>query len=630
MRLNWLIGGQQGAGVDTSALIFGNALASAGYYIYGNREYYSNIKGRHSYFALTISDKRVRSFSYTVDILATFDAETLFQHFQEVKKVVIYNKSLENVKAEYVQNMEPEITERVTSFLKENGYSTTVKDVVDYLKSKGVTAIGLDYDEIIRKVAEEVKLPLSVVERGKNTAAIGASYGLFGLKKDHLESAIRGVFKNETFVKLNAISAELAMASVPVVFPLKELGVSKERVQLDGNTAVAIGKIYGGLGFQSFYPISPASDESVFIQAHQEVWYVDPRTGDKRKRTIVVVQAEDELSAINMAIGASLTGVRAATATSGPGFSLMTEGVTWAGMNEAPVVITYYIRGGPATGQPTRTSQSDLMFVMNAGHGEFPRIVIASGDHVEVFQDAVWAFNLAERYQTPVIHFVDKALANAYSVFDLEELGLDKLRAERGEITLSPPPDYVRFKVTDTGISPRAFLGSTSMFYTGDEHNEEGHIREASHVRELMYEKRLKKLETADREIPEEERVKTFGDLDQKAVVVTWGSPKGAVLDAMEELNEEGVKFGVIQIRMFSPFPRNLLKKLLSGKEKVIDVEGNYYGQAGMLLKLFTGLEPTNYVLKWNGRPMGRDEVKEALKSVILENKEKVVLHGGA
>ncbi|MBW9141513.1 MAG: 2-oxoacid:acceptor oxidoreductase subunit alpha, partial [Candidatus Aramenus sp.] len=249
---------------------------------------------------------------------------------------------------------------------------------------------------------------------------------------------------------------------------------------------------------------------------------------------------------------------------------------------------------------------------------------------VEAFQDAVWAFNLAERYQTPVIHFVEKAIANAYSVIDLEELGLDKLRADRGDVLLSPPPDYARFKITDTGISPRAFLGSTSMFYTGDEHNEEGHIREASHVREAMYEKRLRKLETADREIPEEDRVKTFGDLDQKVVVVTWGSPKGAVLDAMEELNEEGIKFGVVQIRMFSPFPKNLIRKLLSGKEKVVDVEGNYMAQTGMAMKLFSGIEPTHYVLKWNGRPMARDEVKEALKAVILEDRKKVVLHGGA
>lgn len=630
MKINWLIGGAQGAGVDTAALVFGNAIAGAGYYIYGNREYYSNIKGRHSYFALTISDERVRSFSFTTDILATFDAETVFQHFTEVKKVLIYNKGLLNTKAEYVQSMEPEITDEAINVLKQNGYDTTIGDVVNYAKSKGVTVIGIDYDEIMRKIAEEVKVPLSVVERTKNTATIGASYGLFGLNKQYLLKAIKDVFKNETFVKFNTMAAEMGISQVSPMFQLKEIPLTKERVQLDGNTAIAIGKIYGGLGFQSFYPISPASDESTYIQAHQEVWYIDPETGDKKKRTIVVLQAEDELAAINMAIGASLTGTRAATATSGPGFSLMTEGISWAGMDEAPVVITYYIRGGPATGQPTRTSQADLLFVMNVSHGEFPRIVLASGDHIEAFQDAVWAFSLAEKYQTPVIHFVEKAIANAYSVFDIDDLEMEKLNAERGKIVENPGDEYERFKFTEDGISPRAFLGSTYMFYTGDEHNEMGHIREASTNREKMYAKRMQKLETADKEIPEENRIKTFGDMDSKNMVITWGSPKGPVLDAMEELKGEGIKFSVLQLRMFSPFPKNLVKKLLLDKEKIIDVEGNYMGQAAMVVKLYTGIEATHYILKWNGRPMGRDEVKEGLKAVINNDEKKVVLHGGA
>ncbi|AWR93593.1 2-oxoacid:ferredoxin oxidoreductase subunit alpha [Acidianus brierleyi] len=630
MKINWLIGGAQGAGVDTAALVFGNAIAGAGYYIYGNREYYSDIKGRHSYFALTVSDERVRSFSFTTDILATFDAETVFQHFTEVKKVLIYNKGLLNTKAEYVQSMEPEITDEAINVLKQNGYDTTIGDVVNYVKSKGITVIGIDYDEIIRKIAEEVKVPLSVVERTKNTAAIGASYGLFGLNKQYLLKAIKDVFKNETFVKFNTMAAEMGISQVSPMFQLKEIPLTKERVQLDGNTAIAIGKIYGGLGFQSFYPISPASDESTYIQAHQEVWYIDPETGDKKKRTIVVLQAEDELAAINMAIGASLTGTRAATATSGPGFSLMTEGISWAGMDEAPVVITYYIRGGPATGQPTRTSQADLLFVMNVSHGEFPRIVLASGDHIEAFQDAVWALSLAEKYQTPVIHFVEKAIANAYSVFDIDDLEMEKLNAERGKIVENPGDEYERFKFTEDGISPRAFLGSTYMFYTGDEHNEMGHIREASTNREKMYAKRMQKLETADKEIPEENRIKTFGDIDSKNIVITWGSPKGPVLDAMEELKSEGIKFSVLQLRMFSPFPKNLVRKLLLDKEKIIDIEGNYMGQAAMVVKLYTGIEATHYILKWNGRPMGRDEVKEGLKAVINNDEKKVVLHGGA
>lgn len=204
---------------------------------------------------------------------------------------------------------------------------------------------------------------------------------------------------------------------------------------------------------------------------------------------MVVVQSEDELAAINMAIGASLTGVRAATATSGPGFSLMAEGIGWAGMNEAAVVITYYIRGGPSTGQPTRSSQADLLFALNVGHGEFPRIVIASGDHVEAFRDAVWAFNLAERYQTPVIHLVDKGLANAYSIFDEDELDLNSLKIERGKLVCCPAEGYKRFEITKDGISPRVPLGEALMMYSGDEHDEEGHIREESENRIRMYEK---------------------------------------------------------------------------------------------------------------------------------------------
>ncbi|MFP3400553.1 2-oxoacid:ferredoxin oxidoreductase subunit alpha [Acidianus sp.] len=609
MKITWMIGGAQGTGVDTSANIFGNAIARAGYYIYGNREYYSNIKGRHSYFNLTISDEKARSISHKVDILASFDAETVFQHYQDVQKVIIYNKGVLNVEKDRIQSIEPETAERIPF--------KTVKDVIDYLESKGVTTIGIDYDEILKKVAEEIELPLSVIDRARNTIAISASYDLLGLRKDYLYEALKRTFKQETFVKLNLSAADKVKLSP--IFDLKELPQKKRRVQIDGNTAVAIGKIYAGIGFQSYYPITPASDESTFIEAHQEVLYVDPVTGDKRKRTIVVVQAEDELAAVNMASGAALTGVRAATATSGPGFSLMTEGIGWAGMNEVPIVITYYMRSGPSTGQPTRTSQADLLFAMHVSHGEFPRIVIASGDHVEALKDAIWAFNLAEKYQTPVIHLVEKALANAYSIVDLDELGGD-IEIERSTIG----DDNERFKFTDSGISPRLLLGESTVYYTGDEHNTFGHISEDPVNRVKMYEKRMRKLETADKEIPEEKRYNVYGDLDSKYAIVTWGSPKGAILDAVEELDQ---KFAVIQLRMFNPFPKSV-KKLLEDKDLIIDIEGNYEAQAAILLKQY-GVEVTNYILKWNGRPMGRDEVRDGILSAI-KGEKRVVLNAGS
>ncbi|MDT7862456.1 MAG: 2-oxoacid:ferredoxin oxidoreductase subunit alpha [Saccharolobus sp.] len=631
MRISWMIGGAQGSGVDTSANIFGNAVAANGYYIYGNREYYSNIKGRHSYFNLTISDKPPRSIAQQVEILTTFDAETIFQHFTEVKDVLIYNTEVENTKVEQVQSMEPEIAEEVTKILKEKGYGTTVKDVISYLqKEKGVKVIPINYMEILKKVADQAKVPLSVADRAKNTIAIAASYKLLGLKEQYLINSINRTFRQEVFSKINTIAAQLVMQNIQPMYNLPELPNSDDKINLDGNTAVAIGKIYGGLRFQSYYPITPASDESVFIEAHQNVFTIDPKTGEKRKSTIVVVQAEDELAAINMASGAALTGVRAATATSGPGFSLMAEGIGWAGMNEAPVVVTYYIRGGPSTGQPTRTSQADLMFALNVSHGEFPRIVIASGDHVEAFQDAIWALNLAQKYQTPVIHLVDKALANSYSIIPKSFLGMENIRIEKGKIVINANNDYKRFEFTDDGISPFAPLGTARMHYTGDEHDEYGFIAEAAGNREKMYEKRIKKLFTADKEIPEEDRVKIYGNTSSNIAILTWGSPKGAILDAMEELESESIKPMLVQIRMFNPFPKNLMKKLLGDKEIIIDVEGNYFGQAGQVLKLNTGIEPTNYILKWNGRPMMRDEVKEGIKAVIQKGEKRVILHGGA
>lgn len=622
-----MIGGAQGTGIDTSATIFGNAIASAGYYVFGNREYYSNIKGRHSYFTLTISDKRVKSNTQKVDILVSFDAETIFHHFTDVTSYLIYNKSVENVKLDSIQAMEEETKDRIRKSLRIDSQEVTVYSVLKVAQEKGVKLIPVNYEEITKKIADEFKLPLSVVERVKNTIGIAVSYKLLGLEQEILIKASNRTFKQELFRKLNARAIEEGSSLTDSVYNLRTLKTNSERYWLDGNTAVAIGKIYGGLRFQSYYPITPASDESTFIEAHQEVLMTDPKTGDKIKGTVVVVQAEDEISAVNMAIGAALAGVRSATATSGPGFSLMIEGLGWAGMNEVPVVITYYIRGGPSTGLPTRTGQSDLLFPMFAGHGEFPKIIIASGDHAEAFRDAVWALNLAERYQTPVIHLVEKTLANSYSTIPREELKLEELKADRGKIVYKADPTHRRFMLTSDGISTRAPLGGALMYYTGDEHNEMGHISEDPENRLFMYEKRMKKLETADREIPEESRVKVFGDTDSKNVIVTWGFA-GSVLE--DVINEGGIDALILQLRMFSPFPIKLVSNMLSDKEKIIAVEGNYLAQASKLITMFTGIRPTNYILKWNGRPFLKDELESALRQTIKEDVKKVVLNGGA
>jgi 2-oxoglutarate ferredoxin oxidoreductase subunit alpha len=311
----------------------------------------------------------------------------------------------------------------------------------------------------------------------------------------------------------------------------------------------------------------------------------------------------------------------------------MVEGLSWAGNNEVPVVITYYQRGAPSTGLPTRHGQDDLRFAIYAGHGEFPRIVLASGDIRECFYDAAIAFNYAEKYQVPVIHLIDKALGNSsqtYAIFDA-----DQFKVQRGEIldeTKLKADVYKRFRFTETGISPRVLLGTQNgiHWYTGDEHNEFGHISEEPANRTLMIEKRMKKLQTIQKEVPLEEKVNFFGDANAKNMIVSWGSPKGAVIEAVHMLIEEGFSLGFMQIRMLHPLPKEHITEMLLKAEKKIDVEMNYSGQLGGIIREQTGIPMDFHVLKYNGRPMTTTEVYDAIK-LILQNqapKRQVLKYG--
>ncbi|MGB9135272.1 MAG: transketolase C-terminal domain-containing protein, partial [Candidatus Bathyarchaeia archaeon] len=371
----------------------------------------------------------------------------------------------------------------------------------------------------------------------------------------------------------------------------------------------------------------PAADESEYLEAH-EVF-----EGKKGDGAIVVMQTEDEIAAVNMASGAALTGARAATATSGPGFSLMAEGLSWAGNNEVPIVITYYQRGAPSTGLPTRHGQDDLRFAVHAGHGEFPRIVLASGDIEECFFDAVKAFNYAEKYQMPVIHLVDKALANSTQSY--REFDLAQVKVERGEIVCSwdaQAGGYKRFQFTESGVSPRAFLGTRGavMWYTGDEHNELGHISEEPLNRNLMMEKRMRKLDLVRKGIPLGEKLNFIGRENADTVVVSWGSSKGAILEAIETLAREGSELAFLQVRMINPLPRERIAQILEKAKTKIAVEMNYSGQLASMISENTGIFMDYYVLKYNGRPMTATEVYEALKKALRGDapKRQVLTHG--
>ncbi len=493
--------------------------------------------------------------------------------------------------------------------------------------------------ELLKQLGKEIgEDKLSKLTIMLNTLAVGVSFGLINYDKKYIGTAIEKIFgKKKGLISTNVLAFNIAydyaaQHFTDFGFKLEPVQTNETRIFLQGTQAVALGKIAGGCRFQSYYPITPAGDESEYLEMNQ-VFELERSAIKQESGSILVVQTEDEIAAVNMASGAALTGARAATSTSGPGFSLMAEGLGWAGINEVPTVISYYQRGGPSTGLPTRHGQDDLRFALHASHGEFPRIILCSGDIEECFHDAAATFNYAERYQTPVIHLTDKAIANSTKSCRMLDTSLVKI--ERGQMLSESDVkggEYKRFRFTDSGISPRMPLGTPGAVFwnTGDEHNELGHITENPAVRVHMVEKRMKKLELADREIPVSERVNFFGDEDAAATIVSWGSPKGAILEAMEKLRLEGYKINFLQVRMAHPLAGEYIAGILGKGKKKIAIEGNYSAQMAGIIKERTGISMDYFVLKWNGRPMTVDEVYEALRLIMLNKApvRQVLTHG--
>ena len=642
--ISWLIGGPQGSGVDSAANIFAKTCAKEGFHIFGKREFYSNIKGEHSYFTIRISEKPVNSHLEDVNMLVSFDAETVFRHADKVSPngVIIYDSSLAETVLDEVPTIDFEANKRIGKLLQDSGLSQKLNGMLDLARSRGCTVYGLPYYEMIEAVGRNLDDPkLSKLSRVVNVMAISASLSLLGIKKDMLISAIKDVFGSKPkLLSSNIEAAEHAYSYINTKFDAKNIkckitpkAVLKDYVLISGSQAAAIGKILGGCRLQTYYPITPASDESEFLESNQIINQVDGKRG-----SIIVVQTEDEIAAITMAIGAALTGVRTATATSGPGFSLMAEALGWAGMNEVPLVVTMYQRAGPSTGLPTRHEQGDLLFTINAGHGDFPKIVLASGDIEEAFYDSIKVFNFAELYQLPVIHLLDKAISSSIQTSKRfsNELKIERGRFKR-DIDKDPSPGtaghFRRFKLEDSPISTRVPLGTENAIFwnTGDEHTEEGHISEDPENRNKMMDKRMKKLELALENIAEDDKAACYNfDSNTKNVVISWGSTKGAILEALEKLTEEGSKLGFIQVRLLHPFPTGTIKKFLNNARLIIDVEMNYSSQLGSLVQQYTGREIDFKIVKYNGRPMSTTEIYIALKAILSgTNERRIVLDGG-
>lgn len=650
-RLTWVIGGAQGSGVDSAANIFSRACAQGGLHIFGKREYYSNIKGEHSYFTVRVSDNPIHSHVDEINVLVSFDAETVFKHADKVTKggAIIYDSGLVKTNINEVPTIDKNAAERIAKTLEKSGKDFTIQGMLNYAQDRGVFLYGISYFSLVKEFSQQINEPsLSKLTRMINVMALSASMAALNFDRDVLAQAIRRIFKSkQKIAEINVAAADYAYNHMrskydtsKFPFNLNCKRPASDILLIQGNQSSAMGKIVAGCRFQTYYPITPASDDSEFLESNQLIKEIDGNKG-----SIVVVQTEDEIAAIAMAIGGALTGVRAATATSGPGFSLMAEALGWAGINEVPLVVSLYQRTGPSTGLPTRHEQGDLMFAINAGHGEFPRIVYASGDIEESFYDTIRVFNLAEIYQLPVIHMLDKAIAN--SIMTCKALDQTKIPINRGKLlpdfldnhvnkeskqedggydTQEQRQRYLRFKLDSSPISPRAILGTenTVFWNSGDEHTEDGHITEDPVIRTKMMNKRMSKLDIALNDITDEEKLVVYDhwlenhdepspDIDM--VIVSWGSTKGAILDAIDQLriDRKEIRLKFIQLKLLHPFPTQLVEKMIGKGGVLIDVEMNYTSQLAILFEQNIGRKVDYRIVKYNGRPMSSSEIYNAL-----------------
>jgi len=586
----WMIGGPQGTGVDSSANLFSQACATAGLWVFGKREYHSNIKGKHSYFQVRVSEKPIHSHVDDVHILATFEDSTARLHSHEVVKggALIYDPT---------------------------------KIMLDDLNLKsGVITLPIDFNTVIRHVAEVTGMEYGTLSIMKNTIAVAASMALLRMDISQMEETLSRLFtgKKAKLVAPNMAAVKKAYEAVDALpdemhdqFPyhLEPKKNTPKRLLINGAQATSLGKLKAGCRYQSYYPISPATDESNYLESHPEYG-------------IAVVQCEDEIAAMDMALGAATTGVRASTATSGPGFCLMAEGLGWGGMNEVPIVVFNYQRGGPSTGLPTRNEQGDLMFSAFGGHGEYPRLVMAPSTINDHFQLAFESFNYADNFQTPVVILNDKFLTHSLETippFKEDHLLIDRGRlasAQELEVAIADGKGFPRFRPdSKTVISPRPYPGQEGSPYwmTGDEHDDYGHITENPETRRKMHEKRMSKYRLMLERIPEDRQFTLQGDPNADFTIVCWGSTYGVIEDSLPVLKGKGINVNFLFLRMLHPFPI-ACEKILKKAKKLVMVENNFGTQLGHLIRMGTGIFIPAQIIKYTGRPMSLNEIVDSME----------------
>jgi len=556
---NILIGGEAGQGLVSVTNMLIRAITKEGWYLFAQQDYMSRIRGGHNFTRLRIADEPVFCCERGVDLLVALDKHTIGQHRSELNEggVVIAD-----------------------------GQSD---------EEEGLDFIGINFAE----VANEQGQPSIMA----NTVAAGAVWAFLADNLDAVETVLAETFgsKGDAVVEGNLKCARAGFSLARAGRTLEHPPKPEDRppvMILKGNDALPAGALAAGLKFMSAYPMTPSTGVTEFIAMNSE------------RLDVVMEQAEDEISAINMAIGAAYAGARAMTATSGGGFALMTEALGLAGSAEIPVVVINAQRPGPSTGLPTRTEQGDLLFAVYGGSGDYPKAVLTPGDVEEAFYLMGTAFNLAERFQTPVIVLSDQHLADSYQT--VKPLDPGRITIDRGELITDAGPEYKRYQFTESGVSPRLLPGFGSgglVVSAGDEHDEEGHLIEDADTRIKMMDKRMKKLEGLQAEALDPV---TYGDDDPEYILIGFGSTKGVIRETVDILREKGIRALQVHLPQVFPLPDKLREVWnLPGKKFV--VENNYVGQLQKLIGMELAAAPDGHVRKYDGRPFAPQDIVERI-----------------
>ncbi len=561
---NFMVGGEAGQGVQSVGFLLSKVFARGGYHVFADQDYESRIRGGHNFFRVRVGNGKIGAIVEPVDILVALNRESIDLHRKE---------------------------------LAAGGVA-----IFDGEKIKNIPADGGLLGIPLERLAEERAGDKLMT----NTVALGAALALVDYDLNILNTVLMEHFGEGKIANSNIAAAkagyEYAQAEYKGDFrKIKPLSDTK-RMLLTGNEAISMGAIAAGCKFMAAYPMTPSSSIMEYVAAKSKDF------------DLVMVHTEDEIAAINMIIGAAYAGVRAMTATSGSGFCLMVEGIGLAGITETPIVVINGQRPGPAVGLPTRTEQGDLQFVLHAHHGNFPRSVLAPATVEDAFWLTVKAFNLADKYQLPVIILTDHHLASSYATvdpFDISEVAADRgLQFSEEE---EGPSEYKRHRITQSGISPRAFpgLGKALVVTDCDEHDEAGHLTEDAEMRTAQMQKRLRKLFSLKQEISPP---RWYGPKKAETTLIGWGSTYGAIHETVDILRKNGASVNMFHLNELWPFPAEAATDAISKAHNSYVIENNATGQLASLIKAETGCDVSGRILKYDGRPFTPAYIAEAVR----------------